>query len=97
MNAAKESVYCERKNKNKCVRTTGDLSKPHSEYINYPSKTEFGKRNNKTYECILVYIYIGIRMKKKTKLFDVKNRHLMYLECFQVFCLCIDSTPTRSL
>ena len=52
MNAAKESVYRERKNKKKCVRTTGDLSKPHSEYINYPSKTEFEKRNNKTHEYI---------------------------------------------
>ena len=52
MNAAKESVYRERKNKKKCVRTTGDLSKPHSEYINCPSKTEFGKRNNKTHRYI---------------------------------------------
>ena len=59
MNAAKESVYRERKNKKKCVRTTGDLSKPHSEYINCPSKTEFGKRNNKTHRYIYKLIYIS--------------------------------------
>ena len=46
---------------------------------------------------IYKFIYIGIRMKKKPKLFDVKNTHLMYLGCFQFFCLCIDSPPTRAL
>ena len=34
---------------------------------------------------IYKFIYIGIRMKKKPKLFDVKNTHLMYLGCFQFF------------
>ena len=38
---------------------------------------------------IYKFIYIGIRMKKKPKLFDVKNTHLMYLGCsnFFVFAL----------